>query len=357
MKFLVYSQYSEPITNRHSKIKNRRNLMTETFRALIIEKNEPKTFTRHVGERSMNDLPEGDLIIKVQFSSLNYKDALSAIGNPGVSRNFPHTPGIDAAGTVVNDSDGFKAGDEVIVTGYDLGMNTSGGYGEFIRIPSKWAIHKPESLTLREAMILGTAGFTAAQSVDALETAGVKPEDGPIAVTGATGGVGSVAVAILAKRGYTIHAYSGKADAAGFLTNLGAAEVKHRDEMNDDSGRPMLRETFAGAVDTVGGNPLSTLLKQIKYGGAVTCCGLVAGGSFESSVFPFILRGVSLLGIDSVEAPLAEKQRIWDRLAADYMLDNLEELSREIGLDGLSDEIDTILKGGQTGRILVNLAL
>lgn len=331
--------------------------MSETFRALIIEKTEPKTFTRHVGERTMADLPEGDLVIQVQYSSLNYKDALSAIGNPGVSRNFPHTPGIDAAGTVVSGPEGFNAGDEVIVTGYDLGMNTAGGYGQFIRIPAKWVIRKPDGLTLREAMILGTAGITAAQSVDALETAGVKPEDGPIAVTGATGGVGSVAVAILAKRGYTVHAYTGKPEAASFLTSLGAAEIKNRSEMNDVSGKPMLRETIAGAVDTVGGNPLSTLMKQVKYGGAVTCCGLVAGASFESSVFPFILRGISLLGIDSVEAALTEKQRIWDRLASDFKLDNLEELSREIGLDGLSDEIDTILKGGQTGRVLVNLDL
>ena len=330
--------------------------MSESFRALIIEKSEPKTFTRHVGERTLADLPEGDLVIKVEYSSLNYKDALFAIGNPGVSRNFPHTPGIDAAGTVVSGPDGFNAGDEVIVTGYDLGMNTAGGYGGMIRIPSEWVIRKPDNLTLREAMILGTAGVTAAQSVDALETAGVMPEDGPIAVTGATGGVGSIAVAILKKRGYTVHAYTGKTDAADFLTSLGATEVKHRDEMNDDSGRPILRETIAGAVDTVGGNPLTTLLKQTKYGGAVTCCGLVAGASFESSVFPFILRGVSLLGIDSVEAALAEKQRIWDRLASDFKLDNLEELSREAGLDDLSDEIDKILKGEQTGRVLVNVS-
>lgn len=330
--------------------------MSETFRALIIEQPEPKKFTRRVGERTLADLPEGDLVIEVKYSSLNYKDALSAIGNPGVSRNFPHTPGIDAAGIVVSGPEGFHAGDEVIVTGYDLGMNTAGGYGGLLRIPSEWVIRKPAALSLRESMILGTAGITAAQSVDALETAGVKPEDGPIAVTGATGGVGSIAVAILKKRGYTVHAYTGKSDAADFLTRLGAAEVKHRDEMNDESGRPILRESIAGAIDTVGGNPLASLLKQTKYGGAVTCCGLVAGSNFESSVFPFILRGISLLGIDSVEASLAEKQRIWDRLAGDFKLDHLEELSREIGLNELSDEIDKILKGGQTGRVLVNVA-
>ncbi len=331
--------------------------MSESFRALIIEQPEPKQFTRRVGERSMADLPEGDLVIKVQYSSLNYKDALSASGNPGVSRNFPHTPGIDAAGTVVSGPDGFNAGDEVIAIGFDLGMNTPGGYGEFIRIPAGWAVHKPAGLTLREAMIIGTAGFTAAQSVDALQTAGVKPSDGPIAVTGATGGVGSVAIAILAKLGYQTVAFTGKTEsAAEFLTSLGATEIKHRSELGEENKRPVLRETYAGAVDTVGGLPLTNLLKQIKYGGATTCCGLVAGASFESSVFPFILRGVSLLGIDSVECPLSEKQRIWNKVAGDYKLDNLEELSREVGLDQVSDEIDTILKGGQTGRVLVNLA-
>lgn len=331
--------------------------MSENFRALIIEQPEPKQFTRRVGERSMDDLPEGDLVIKVQYSSLNYKDALSASGNPGVSRNFPHTPGIDAAGTVVSGPDGFNEGDEVIAIGFDLGMNTPGGYGEYIRIPAGWAVHKPAGLTLREAMIVGTAGFTAAQSVDALQTAGVKPEDGPIAVTGATGGVGSVAIAILSKLGYNIVAFTGKIESESpFLTSLGAGEIKHRSELAEAGGRPMLRETYAGAIDTVGGAPLSNLLKQLKYGGAATCCGLVAGASFESSVFPFILRGVSLLGIDSVECPLSEKQRIWDKVASVYKLDNLEELSREVGLDDISDEIDKILKGGQTGRVLVNLA-
>ena len=332
--------------------------MSESFRALIIEQPEPKKFTRRVGERTMEHLPDGDLVIKVQYSSLNYKDALSAIGNPGVSRNFPHTPGIDAAGTVVSGPEGFNVGDEVIAIGFDLGMNTPGGYGEYIRIPAGWAVHKPAGLTLREAMIVGTAGFTAAQSVDALQNAGVRPEDGPIAVTGATGGVCSVAIAILAKHGYQVVAFTGKKEeAADFLTSLGASEIKHRSEISEAGGRPILRETYAGAVDTVGGVPLTNLLKQIKYGGAATCCGLVAGASFESSVFPFILRGVSLLGIDSVECPLSEKQRIWDKVADTYKLDNLESLSREVGLDQLSDEIDKILKGGQTGRVLVNHAL
>ncbi|MEM7800119.1 MAG: YhdH/YhfP family quinone oxidoreductase, partial [Chloroflexota bacterium] len=274
----------------------------------------------------------------------------------GVTRSFPHTPGVDAAGVVEASSNAeFSAGDEVIVIGFDLGMNTSGGYGEYVRVPAGWVVKKPESLSLRESMIYGTAGFTAAQSVDALVQAGVKPEDGPIGVSGATGGVGSVAVAILAKLGYQVVAYTGKLDQTDFLTGLGAAEVKDRSELNDESGRPMLRGTLAAAIDTVGGDPLSTLLKTTKYGGAVTCCGLVAGASFTSSVFPFILRGVSLLGIDSVECPLAEKKRIWSLISSDYKLDQLDSMSREIGLDGLADEIQLILKGGQRGRVLVKL--
>ena len=331
--------------------------MTQNFSAFIVEELEPKQFTHRVGERSISDLPEGDVLIKVAYSSLNYKDGLSASGNRGVTRNFPHTPGIDAAGTVeASTNPAFAVGDEVIAIGFDLGMNTSGGYGQYIRVPAGWVVKRPENLSLRESMIMGTAGFTAAQSVDALvKRAGIQPGDGPIAVTGATGGVGSVSVAILGMLGYEVVAYTGKLDETDFLKSLGAAEVKHRDEMNDDSGRPMLKGVLAGAIDTVGGNPLTSLLKSIKYGGAVTCCGLVAGPSFTSSVFPFILRGVSLLGIDSVEAPLAEKERIWNLIAEHWKVDTLDTLVKEVDLPRLGAEIDLILKGKQRGRVLVNL--
>jgi len=327
-----------------------------TFRALIVSQGEGKTFTREVGARNTADLPAGDVLIRVHYSSLNYKDALSATGNRGVTRNFPHTPGIDAAGVVAASSaEDWPVGTEVVVIGYDLGMNTAGGYGQYIRVPAQWVVAKPEALTLQDCMIYGTAGFTAAQSVDALVSAGVKPADGKIVVTGATGGVGSVAVAILAKLGYQVVAATGKIDQADFLTGLGAAEVIHRDEVNDTSGRPMGRTNWAGGIDTVGGNPLTTLLKTTQYGGAVTCCGLVAGAEFTSSVFPFILRGVSLLGIDSVECPISERRRIWGLLGGEWKLDNLASLMKPVSLDQVSTEIDLIIKGQQRGRVVVDL--
>ncbi|NET72967.1 MAG: YhdH/YhfP family quinone oxidoreductase [Sphaerospermopsis sp. SIO1G2] len=327
-----------------------------TFRALVVRQGEGKTFTKAVEEKSIADLPDGDVLIKVHYSSVNYKDGLSASGNRGVTRNFPHTPGIDTAGTIVHSSaEAWQAGDEVVVIGYDLGMNTAGGYGQYIRVPARWVVAKPADLTLQECMVYGTAGFTAAQSVSALIKAGVKPENGRVVVTGATGGVGSVAVAILAKLGYQVVAATGKLDQTNFLTALGAAEVIHRDEVNDQSGRPISREVWAGAIDTVGGNPLATLIKTTQYGGAVTCCGLVAGSDFSSSVFPFILRGVSLLGIDSVECPITERRRIWELIGSDWKLDSLNDLMKLVPLDQVSHEIDLILKGQQRGRVVVDL--
>ncbi len=229
----------------------------KTFNALIVEQPEKKTFTRRIGTRSIDELPEGDLLIKVHYSSLNYKDALSATGNPGVTREFPHTPGIDAAGEVVEcSSAAFAPGDKVLVTGYDLGMETDGGYGQYIRIPSAWVVKLPAGLSLKESMILGTAGFTAALSVWKMVQAGVKPGDGDILVTGATGGVGSIAVAILAKAGYRVIAATGKASEKDYLTSLGAAEIIGRDEVLAGSERPMMKTRWAGVVDAVGGDLL-----------------------------------------------------------------------------------------------------
>ncbi|MDJ0751984.1 MAG: YhdH/YhfP family quinone oxidoreductase [Ardenticatenaceae bacterium] len=330
--------------------------MANTFRALVVREGSERRFTRTIEEKNIDDLPDGEVLIRVRYSSVNYKDGLSASGNKGVTRNFPHTPGIDAAGVVDDSSQSqFSSGDEVIVIGFDLGMNTSGGYGQYIRVPADWVVKKPAGLTLREAMIWGTAGFTAAQSVDALVHHGITPESGPVVVSGATGGVGSVAVALLSKLGYEVTAATGKTDQSEFLTSLGAQAVIHRDEINDQSGRPLLRPSWAGAVDTVGGNTLPTLLKTTRYGGAVTCCGLVAGSDFQSSVFPFILRGVSLLGIDSVECPLKEKNRIWDLLATAYKLPNLNKLAREVKLEEVDAELDRTLQGQMRGRVLVNL--
>lgn len=328
--------------------------MSEQFKAMIVEKQPDKTFTRKIGSRSISDLPEAPLLIKVQYSSLNFKDALSATGNPGVSRNFPHTPGIDAAGEVIEDASGvFTPGDQVVVTGWDLGMNTAGGYGEYIRIPAEWAIALPKGLTLRDSMILGTAGFTAGLSVQALAER-VSPDAGEILVTGATGGVGSVAVAILAKAGYKVVAVTGKADQAEFLKSLGASEVITREAIMENADRAMLKERWAGAVDVVGGEMLAAVLKSTRYGGTVTCCGLVGSPDLPVNVFPFILRGVSLLGIDSVQSPTEKRLAVWNKLADEWQVD-LEVLVNEVALEELEDSIQSILKGGLRGRVLVKL--
>jgi len=328
----------------------------KTFKALIVEQPEPKKFTRRIGEKAVAELPQGDLLLKVLYSSLNYKDALSATGNPGVSRNFPHTPGIDAVGEVVECASGaFAPGERLIVTSYDLGMNTAGGFGQYIRVPSEWAVPLPEGLSARESMILGTAGFTAALSLLHLERGGLKPGDGDILVTGATGGVGSLAVDLLAKAGYRIAAVTGKPDQAQHLRNLGASQVLSREELLAGSDRPLMKERWAGVIDVAGGEPLAAALKSTRYGGVVTCCGLVASPELPVNVFPFILRGVSLIGIDSAQCPMELRRRTWQRLASDWKLDNLEENCEEIGLTGLEEKILAMLGGRSRGRILVNL--
>lgn len=311
---------------------------------------QPQVITRDTA-----DLPAGELLIRVRYSSLNYKDALSASGNKGVTRNFPHTPGIDAAGVVEQSSVGeFAVGDEVIVTGYDLGMNTSGGFGQYIRIPAAWAIKRPKGLSLRESMVLGTAGLTAALCVDKLEQAGLRPDSGPVLVTGATGGVGSVAVVLLKRLGYSVAASTGKAEQADFLKSLGASQIVGRDALQEGTDKALLKEQWAGAVDTVGGDILFNVVKALQYGGSVACCGLTAGVGFKGSVMPFILRGVNLLGVDSVELPLVVKASMWDRLSLQWKLD-LEPLVEEVSLDQLPAALQKILAGKMVGRVLLNL--
>ena len=326
------------------------------FRALVVSKTDEKTYTREVTERRISDLPEGEVLIRVHFSSLNYKDGLSCIGNPGVTRNYPHTPGVDASGEVTESSDSrFKEGDSVIVTGYDLGMNTSGGFGQYIRVPADWVVPLPEGMTFKEAAIYGVAGFTAALSVDALQKHGVNPEHGEIVVTGSTGGVGSVSVALLSLLGYTVVASTGKKEESEFLQDLGAAEIISREEVNDELNKPLLRERWAGGVDTVGGNTLATLLKAGKRGGAIAATGLVASSELSTTVFPFILRGVSLLGIDSGFTPTKLRLEIWNKLAGVWKFPQLEKLTIDCTLEGLDPEIDKILAGGQRGRVVVDL--
>ena len=331
--------------------------MSETFfRALVVTKNDDKTFTREVTERKINDLPEGEVLIRVRYSSLNFKDGLSCIGNPGVTRNYPHTPGIDASGEVAESSDSrFKEGDFVIVSGYNLGMDTSGGFGQYIRVPADWIEPLPEGLTVKEASIYGVAGFTAALSVDALQKHGIGPEDGEVVVTGSTGGVGSVSVALLSHLGYNVVASTGKKEEREFLSGIGASQIISREEVNDESNKPLLSERWGGAIDSVGGNTLATLLKAVKRGGAIAATGLVASSELSTTVFPFILRGVSLLGIDSGYTPKKLRREIWKKLAGDWKLAKLQKLTIDCTLDQLDPEIDKILAGGQRGRVVVDL--
>ncbi|MHA4990632.1 YhdH/YhfP family quinone oxidoreductase [Cetobacterium somerae] len=321
---------------------------------LVTEENE--NFNRNIVEKDINELPDHDTLIKVSYSSLNYKDGLSASGNRGVTKVYPHTPGIDAAGVVVESKNpDLKPGTEVIVTGYDFGMNTSGGYQEYIKVPSEWVVPLPENMSLKESMIYGTAGLTAAISVYKLIVKGeVKPEDGEILVTGATGGVGSVAVKILSKLGYEVVAVTGKLEESEFLVSIGAKRVIERGEV-DDTSRPILKGIYAGAIDTVGGNILSTAIKSLKYNGVATTCGNVAGASFESSVYPFIIRGVTLYGVDSVQITSSEREILWDKLSKDWKIEDLEKLSTEVTLDELNDKIELILKGENKGRVVVKL--
>ena len=326
-----------------------------TFRAMIVEETPDNQFVRNIKERAISSLPDGDVLVRVSFSSLNYKDALSATGNRGVTRKYPHTPGIDAAGTVEESRNkAFQTGDAVIVTSYDLGMNTSGGFGQYIRIPADWVVPLPKGLTLKESMIYGTAGFTAGLSVFSL-THTVKPEHGEILVTGATGGVGSISTAILSKLGYHVVAVSGKPDAADFLLNLGAKRVVTREEVSDESRQPLLKSAWAGVVDTVGGNILATAIKSTHPWGTVTTCGMVASPDLPLTVFPFILRGIKLIGINSQSCPMKHRQKVWKKLATDWKIDQLETICREVSLEELNPLIDTILKGGIKGRTLVNL--
>ena len=324
------------------------------FTAFQVSKNDDGSFARAVVSRDTSDLPEGDVLIRVHYSSLNYKDALSATGNPGVTRNYPHTPGIDVAGVVESSSaDAINEGDEVIVIGFDLGMNTAGGYGQYVSVPAGWVTPLPDGLSLRECMILGTAGFTAALCIHKLENAGMTAAGGPVLVTGATGGVGSVAVRLLSQSGYETHAVTGKASQHEFLKSLGATEIHDRAEFSDESSRPLLRETWGGVVDTVGGPILFNCVKALKYGQSLAACGLVSSPMIPASVFPFILRHVNLLGIDSVELPLEQKNEIWAKLATDWKIDNLDDFAESLTLESLSDAIDRILAGEMVGRGLV----
>jgi acrylyl-CoA reductase (NADPH) len=331
-------------------------MQNTSYDALVIEEVTPDSYAREIRSKNIAELPKGDLLIRVHYSSLNYKDALSASGNRGVTRQYPHVPGIDAAGVVEESSSPeFNPGDAVIASGFDIGMNTSGGFGQYIRIPAGWAILCPQGLTLRESMIYGTAGFTAAQSVKRLVDFPIAPEKGKILVSGTTGGVGSISIALLSHLGYRVSAVSGKPEAEEFLTSLGAAEIISRQQATDSSGKFLLKEKWAGVVDTVGGEILATAIKSTAYGGAVTCCGNVASPDLPLTVYPFILRGVSLLGIDSAKCPIHIRKKIWRKLAGEWKIENLDSLVTECRLPELSGIIEKMLHGQQTGRVIINL--
>ena len=330
--------------------------LPQTFKAMVVSETAEKTFPREIRERALSDLPAGELIIEVKYSSLNYKDALSATGNKGVTRKYPHTPGIDAAGVVADSTTKlFSVGDQVTVTGFDLGMNTSGGFGQYISVPALWANKLPQGLSLKDSMSCGTAGLTAALCIIRLMASGLTKDSGEVLVTGATGGVGSIAVAILGKLGFNVVAATGKAGEHEFLRNLGAKSIISREEANDTSGRPLQKPRWAGVVDTVGGNILATALKGTKYGGLVAACGNAMSPELNVNVFPFILRGVSLLGVDSVEIPMRARQMAWQRLAGEWSID-LSKIVTEVSLEELNPKIDAILKGAVRGRVLVDLS-
>jgi len=331
-------------------------MQATTFNALVVSEGDDKTYRREIEERSLADLPPGDVVIQVHYSSLNYKDALSASGNKGVTRSYPHTPGIDAAGVVAESTDTrFKPGDEIIVTSYDLGMNTAGGFGQYIRVPADWVVPLPANLTLRESMCYGTAGFTAALSVYQLVAHGLTPDQGEVLVSGASGGVGSIAVAILAKIGFTVAAVNGRKDETAFLKALGAQSVISMEEASDRSGRPLLKGRWAGSVDAVGGEILATTIKSLNSNGVVTCCGNVASPDLPINVYPFILRGAILVGIDSQNCPMDLRRDAWQKLASQWKIPNMEDVVKEIGLNDLNASIESMLAGTHKGRSIVRL--
>ncbi len=331
--------------------------MDTKFKALVSRYIDETKVAKNIELRDIDDLPKHDTLIKVEYSSLNYKDTLSANGHKGITRNYPHTPGIDAAGVVVKtEGNKFQAGDKVVVTGYDLGMNTSGGFAEYIRVPEEWIVPLPTNIPAKEAMIYGTAGFTAATAIFEFQKHGLTPESGKVLVTGATGGVGTLAIAMLAKMGYKVVASTGKTDLSDYLRKLGASEIIHRDEINDKSGKPLLEKQWIASLDNVGGNTLATILRSTLEYGIVCNCGMVEGTVLNTNVFPFILRGVRLVGIASAETPMRRRLEIWDKIFNEYRLEEYNFNIKEVTLEELPSEIDLMAKGKHVGRILVKVS-
>ena len=321
------------------------------FKAYLVEEVEG-SFNGSIQEIELPPLEDGKVSIKVHYSSLNYKDALASTGVKGVARSYPFVPGIDVAGEITESSDErYSVGDLVVATGYKIGMAVFGGFGEMVQLPSDWLVKLPSGLTLQEAMNIGTAGLTAGASVKKIIDSGIS-KDLPVLVSGATGGVGSVAVNLLSKLGYEVHALTGKSEESETLKNMGAKQVLLRDEFMAEPIKALDKGIYGGAVDTVGGDILAKMLSMISNEGSVSCCGNVGGMKFTSSVFPFILRGVSLIGIDSAESPINFKDEIWNLFATDWSLE-LNKYTKVISLDQIEDEVTKILKGQQVGRVVI----
>lgn len=328
--------------------------MENSFQAVVVD-NKDSNFSVETKRVSVEDLSAGEVVIKVHYSGVNYKDGLASTPDGKIVRTYPHIPGIDMAGIVVSSEDSrFKEGDPVIATSYEIGVSHSGGFSEYARIPADWIVPLPEGLSLKEAMIIGTAGFTAALSVQRLQDNGLKPENGSVLVTGATGGVGSFGVAMLSQLGFNVIASSGKKEAEGYLKSIGASHIIGREDVYNGKIKALDKQEWAGAIDPVGGESLAAIISKIIYGGSVAVSGLTGGGAVPTSVFPFILRGVNLLGIDSVYCPMVSRQKIWGRIATDLKPKNLSSfVYKEVSLQQLPEELPKILEGGITGRIIV----
>lgn len=330
--------------------------MPDTFKAIMISRDEDKNQSVTVENLTVGDLMEGDVVVSVEATTVNYKDGLAITGKSPVVRRWPMIPGVDLAGTVESSSHpDWKPGDKVILNGWGTGETHYGAFAGKSRVKGEWLIARPEGLSALAAMAVGTAGYTAMLSVMALERHGITPDRGPITVTGASGGVGSVAIAILAKRGYHVIASTGRTSEEPFLKGLGAAEVIDRAELSEP-GRPLGKERWAAAVDSVGSHTLANLLAQTMYGGTVAACGLAQGFDLPTTVMPFILRGVSLLGIDSVMAPKALREEAWSRIATELDAAKLASLSTTIGFDGLVEAAHSILDGKIRGRVVVDMS-
>lgn len=327
-----------------------------TFKALRIFSDDGKSVTSRIVDMQLDELDQGEVVVKTRYSSVNFKDALAATGKGRIIRRFPCVGGIDGCGTVVSSTDArFRAGDEVIATSYDIGVAHDGGYAGYMRLPADWVVPMPNGMTAFEAMALGTAGYTAGLAVERMEHDGLRPGNGPVLVNGATGGVGSIAIDILAGAGYEVVALTGKESEAGYLKELGAREVVLRSSLDLSRIKPLDKATWAGAVDNLGGDALAWLASTMQVGGTLASVGLAASHTLSTTVMPFILRGVSLLGIDSVNTPMDLRRKVWERLASDLKPRHLDAMTRTVTLEALPPVFDALMAAQAKGRTVVSI--